>query len=70
MAVSSSDSSDMSVNVSDSDSEETIKVLSHALRLSRRELNKDLSKVIKNCSEQTDVWTVAYHNELRMGRKS
>ena len=63
MAVSSCDLSDMSVNVSDSDSEETIEALSCALRLSRRELDKDLTNAIKDCSERTDVWTIEYYNE-------
>ena len=53
----------MSVNVSDSDSDETIEALSRALRLSRRELDKDLNNAIKDCSERTDVWTTAYYNE-------
>ena len=63
MAAFNSETSDLSDNVSVSESNESIEALSCALQLSRRKLDKELTNAIKDCSPRTNVWTTAYFNE-------
>ena len=63
MAASNSESSDLSDNVSVSDSNESIEALLRALQLSRRELEKDFLDEFKDCVARPNVWTAAYFNE-------
>ena len=63
MAASNSESSDLSDNVSVSDSNESIEALLRALQLSRRELEKDFLDEFKDCVARPNVWTAAYFND-------
>ena len=63
MAASNSESSDLSDNVSVSDSNESIQALFRALRLTCRDLERAFVNELTDCVERPNVWTTAYFNE-------